>query len=228
MKKNIVICGHYGSGKTEFSLNLVNRLKDEGKKAALVDLDIANVYFRGRELREQLEKKGIEVFGSAFNYEITAELPALSARVRKPLENDCYFTVVDLGGNESGALIINQFLKYFTFLNHELYCVINANRPETETTEGSIDHIKSIQKSTGLSVTGLINNTHMLNYTTTCDIEKGIILCNNLSLQLDIPLVYNCYPEHLIKKEEIFRCFPTLIDEAFPMTLFMRPAWLNR
>ena len=37
-----VVAGHYGSGKTNFSVNLAVDLADEGAKVAVIDRDIVN------------------------------------------------------------------------------------------------------------------------------------------------------------------------------------------
>ena len=42
-----IVTGHYGTGKTEFSVNLALALAKEGRPVALADLDIVNPYFRG-------------------------------------------------------------------------------------------------------------------------------------------------------------------------------------
>lgn len=219
-KKNIIICGHYGSGKTEFALNYAIHLADSGKKTALVDLDIANVYFRSRELRGLLEEHGIMVYGSAFKHEVTAEIPAISAEARKPLEDEEVYTVIDLGGNDSGAMILKQFAKYFTEGNYEMFLVINVNRPETSTVEGILNHKEAIERVTGTKVTGIINNTHMLMSTEIEDIQKGYKVAKELEGILGIPLVYNSYPEKLVVAGEI--------ANPFPLGLLMRPNWLGR
>ena len=46
MKRITLVCGHYGSGKTNFSLNLALNAAKRGEKITLVDLDIVNPYFR--------------------------------------------------------------------------------------------------------------------------------------------------------------------------------------
>ena len=43
-----IITGHYGTGKTELSVNLALALAAEGKRVMLADLDIVNPYFRSR------------------------------------------------------------------------------------------------------------------------------------------------------------------------------------
>ena len=57
-----IITGHYGSGKTEFAVNYVKKLRESvDGRVAIADLDIVNVYFRSREKKEELEEKGIQL-----------------------------------------------------------------------------------------------------------------------------------------------------------------------
>ena len=42
MKRIQIITGHYGSGKTEYAVNLALQLAGTGRKTALADLDIVN------------------------------------------------------------------------------------------------------------------------------------------------------------------------------------------
>lgn len=228
MKRITIVTGHYGSGKTEFSVNLALYQSDAGKRTALVDLDIANVYFRSREQRTFLESLGILVYGSSFDYEITAELPALSSSIRKPLEDlDCQ-TVVDVGGNDSGARILTQFMKYFTPENSEHLMVINGNRPETATLEGALLHIDQIQTETGLPVDGLVNNTHLLAETEPEHIQSGILLCNALAEKTGIPVRYHCCAEQLCEKVFVGKYSQIDKQMRFPMKIYMRPTWLDR
>lgn len=42
--KLIIVCGHYGTGKTNLSLNLAHQLRSEGKSVTLVDLDLSLIH----------------------------------------------------------------------------------------------------------------------------------------------------------------------------------------
>lgn len=228
MKRITVVTGHYGSGKTEFSMNLALQLAAEGMMTSLVDLDIANVYFRSREHKNMLEEKGVHVYGNAFDYEITAELPALSPSIRAPFENMDGVTVVDAGGNDSGARIINQFSKYLTEESMDHLFVINGNRPETSTVDGCLDHLNRIVNEIQLPVNGLVNNTHMLSETTIEDLRQGMDLTRKVAERTGIPLRFHCYVKSVwdaIKTDP-----PALRDgeERFFMTLYHRPQWLDR
>ena len=222
MKRISVVTGHFGSGKTEFSVNLALKLKSEYEKVALLDLDIANPYFRSRERQQMLEEAGIQVHYNTFGYDITEDLPAISAVLRAPLEDPECITVVDAGGNDSGSRILKQFGKYFASEDSQLFCVLNANRPETDTAEGMIEHIRSIEHETGLKIDGLINNTHLLMETTAQDTLDGSHLCAELSKKLGIPTVMNvCWEEHELLLRQ------SGMEDLFAIKLQMRPDWLD-
>ena len=55
MKRITLVCGHYGSGKTNFALNLAVNAAKRGEKITLVDLDIVNPYFRTADYKDELE-----------------------------------------------------------------------------------------------------------------------------------------------------------------------------
>ena len=59
--KLIIVIGAYGSGKSEYSINLAKEYQLAGEKVSLVDMDVVNPYFRSRDVREKFEKEGITV-----------------------------------------------------------------------------------------------------------------------------------------------------------------------
>ncbi|MEG0919244.1 MAG: ATP-binding protein [Anaerovoracaceae bacterium] len=228
MKRVTLITGHYGSGKTEFSMNLTVDLKEKNDKVAIIDLDIANPYFRSRERQKQLQELGVTIEFNSFGYDITEDLPALAATIKTPLENKDYTVVVDVGGDDSGARVLNQFGKYFGKDDSEMLFVCNANRPETDTLEGAIHHLRSIEIETGIKMDGIISNTHMLKETTAKDIIKGYRLCQKLSEETGIPIKWTTCRENLLDqlKEELVN--ENITDMViYPIRLFMRPSWLE-
>ena len=50
----VIVCGHYGVGKTNFSLNVAMDLAAAGKDVCLVDLDVVNPYFRSSDYTAML------------------------------------------------------------------------------------------------------------------------------------------------------------------------------
>lgn len=232
MKRITLIVGHYGSGKTEFSINLAVDMKKKYEKVALIDLDIANPYFRSRERQTQLEKLGVDMYYNSYGYDITEDLPAISAGIRMPLENKEYITIADVGGDDSGARVLNQFRKYFTGENDgkwDMYCVINANRPETSNAQGAYTHIDRIQNETGLEITGLVNNTHLLRETGVEEIIKGYEICKEISEKTAVPLICNTCVRELLAALEATKIKRNLKElNIYPIDLYMRPTWLDR
>lgn len=224
MKRIRIITGHYGSGKSELSVNMVTKLKEDHDKVAIVDLDIANPYFRSREKQDAMEDMGIKVYHNSFGYDITQDLPALSAAIREPLENKDFSVIVDAGGDDSGARVLNQFRKYFLGDDCEMVFVINANRRETSTVEGCLEHLDRIQMETGLQVDAIVNNTHLLSETTAEDIKKGYALATEVGKILDIPVIASYCNEKILKniKDEDLDGI-----EVTPISLFLRPSWLQ-
>lgn len=230
MKRITAIAGHYGSGKTEFSVNLALDLKKEKDKVAILDMDIANPYFRSRERQKMMEAEGINVIFNTYGFDITEDLPAITAALRGPLENEEFTAVVDVGGNDSGARVLKQFEKYFRRDDCELLCVLNANRPETDTVEGMLEHLHSIEIETGLKFHGVINNTHLLRETTADDIVKGYKLCRQVSDKLGIPIVWNTCHEDLLDDLKQLIADENIegLENIYPIKLYMRPSWLDR
>lgn len=236
-KRIIIVTGHYGSGKTEFSVSLALLLAQCHKtllaaekarlypRLAVVDMDIVNPYFRSRERMELLESVGIKVYGSAHKKaEIAAELPELAADIRAPLEDKGCRVIVDAGGNDSGALVLNQFKKYYTPEETAVLAVLNFNRFETRDVDSAIVQIAAIERATGLVVEGVVNNTHLLRETTAETILKGHRLSNEFCKKTGKLLWCDCYPEQLVRKDELIE----IPGYLMPLGLHMRPTWLDR
>lgn len=230
-KRITVVTGHYGSGKTEFSLQYALRLASQGKACALVDLDVANPYFRSRERQQLLESRGVRLYSNTYGRDITADLPAVAAAARAPLESPQVSTVVDAGGDDAGARALVPFRKYFCGPDCQILCVVNANRPETASLEGAAAHLQRISDQLALPISGLVCNTHMLRETTAQDILKGICLCEALAESTGIPLDLVVCPQRLLtpvaerlKAERPSRSLPVF----FPIQrLFIRESWLD-
>lgn len=219
-KRVRIIIGHYGSGKTEFAVNYALKLSKEGKKVALADLDVVNPYFRSRDKHGILKEYGIKV-ESSFIQGSGTDLPAISAGVLGPIQDESYDYIMDVGGNSAGARTLGRYHEHLAKTDYDMFCVVNANRPETQTVEGTIHHIKSIEKTSRVKVTGLINNTHMLRYTTTEDVLKGQELCREVSKELDLPIKYVSTLESIAKK------LPNDLEgEIVSIDMIMREDWM--
>jgi len=216
-----VIVGHYGSGKTEFSINYALALRGLTTNVTLCDLDIVNPYFRSREKAAFLEEKGIHVISGARGHQINLDVPMIASDILMPLENQLTNVILDVGGDDVGARVLARYKHFFVEDNYDMFCIINANRAQTRTSSETIRHIKKIEETVGVKVTGLINNTHLLRETQLEDIIKGQDIALEVSLQLSIPIKYTCVLNNLIPE------LPDEIEgEILPIHLIMREAWM--
>ena len=220
-KRIRIIIGHYGSGKTEFSINYALKLNELGKKVAIADLDLVNLYFRSREKASLLEDKGIKIIGASIKGN-ALDLPAVSGEVLGPLQDESYETILDVGGDPAGARALGRYHEYFIEGDYDMFFVLNANRPETGTVDKALEFVRKIEDTSRAKVTGIVNNTHMLKSTTIEDVLRGYELSLELSELTGIPLKYN------VVLEELAPLLPdNLVGEIFPIKLYMREEWMN-
>jgi hypothetical protein len=157
--RKIAVTGHFGCGKTELSVSLAFALAGQARseRLALCDLDIENPYFRSRERAAALEAAGVRVYSDPYDGRNASELQTISAAIRAPLEDAGCRVILDCGGDHTGAMVLNQFRKYFTSGDYRLLCVVNCNRPGTDTPEKAAAQVRDIEAGTGYTVTGLVS-----------------------------------------------------------------------
>lgn len=213
-----IVTGHYGTGKTEFSVNLALALSREREQVMLADLDIVNPYFRSRERRPELECSGVRVISSSQAC-ADADVPSLPSELLTILEDHRITGVLDIGGDPVGARVLARFRPQIQREDYQLLYVINANRPEVRTAETAVEYLRSIEAVTGLSCTGLVNNTHLCGETTAEEILKGAALASDVSRITGIPVL--CHTAEQRLAEEL----AALTEPVFPISIHMKKPW---
>ncbi len=188
-----IITGHYGSGKTEFAVNLAKKLKNP----VIADMDIVNPYFRTADVKEKLEAEGIKVITPEFA-NTNVDVPSLPPDIIGALQGD-RDVVLDVGGDEDGAVVLGQYKKYFSD-NYEMLLVMNFCRPMTATPEELLEVLYAIEQVSRVKITGLINNTNVKSETTAEIINKSMENAEAVSEMTGIPLVGVSAAGELINK----------------------------
>lgn len=211
-----LVTGHYGTGKTEFSVNLALALAAEGARVALADLDIVNPYFRSRERRELLEAAGVWLVATSQAL-ADADVPALPAELHAVLEDRTLRGVLDIGGDPSGARVLARYRPRILKEDYQLLYVVNAARPEVRTAKSSIAYLRAIEAVTGLSCTGLVNNTHLCGETAPEVIREGAALAEEVSRETGVPIV--CHIAEARFREQLRDL------DVFPIEIRMKKPW---
>lgn len=192
MKRITIIAGHYGSGKSEISTHLAIHKKLD----YIVDLDIINPYFRSRALGELFEEKGIRLVESTIKGMLNSDMPYVSGEGVVPFVQTEYTAVYDLGGTENGGRVLVQFLhRAKSFDDIDFLYTVNVFRLETETSDLIIKAIHDLEGEAQLKVTGLINNSNLMEYTTVDEILQGEKVLKEVSAKTGLPIVYTVVEE---------------------------------
>ena len=108
-KRNFVLIGESGSGKSEISLFLAKTLSDyTDKKIRLIDMDQTKGMYRSRDWKERVENDQIHVYcGEHF-----MDMPLVPHGMAKKLDDENAVNILDVGGNEIGTVVLGQYSQW--------------------------------------------------------------------------------------------------------------------
>lgn len=213
-----VIVGHFGSGKTEIAVNMAMALADMGHAFAVADLDIVDPYFRSRECKSIIEERGGRLIASS-QANMDADMPSMPPDVFALFDTPELYGILDIGGDPAGARVLARYRHQLQQNSARVLCVVNGNRPLSDTPEKAVQYIRDIERASGMNIDGLINNTHCCYLTELEDIRSGAQLAEQVSVLTGIPVVCHAVPRKLAEQASDF------VYPVFPMNLYMKKPW---
>jgi hypothetical protein len=193
----VVIVGNYGSGKSEVAVNLAVHHRQAGMQVRIADLDLVNPYFRSREAAAQLTELGIDVVLPPQPY-VQSELPVLSPAVAGLIRRPGDLAILDVGGDNVGAMVLAALGDAFAGRNRQVLQVVNPLRPATATPAGCRKIRRAIEASAKLVVTGLAGNANLIDETTPREIVDGYAFMKTVSAESGLPLAFITVAEELL------------------------------
>ena len=212
-KRVLLLCGHYGSGKTNIAVNLAQAIKQEYETVTLADLDIVNPYFRSKDSATELEEAGIRLICS--NYaNSNVDIPALPSDLYALTDDRRMRAVIDVGGDDRGALVLGRLAPSILEENdYEMLMVINCYRPLTRDVVSTIEVMREIEYAGGIRFTALVNNSNLGAETTADDVLASVRYANEVAAMSGLPIVMTTADEKL--QNELQNKIPNL----FPLKL---------
>ena len=212
-KRVLLLCGHYGSGKTNIAVNLAQAVKRESPTVTLADLDIVNPYFRSKDSAAELEEAGIRLICSRYANS-NVDIPALPPDLYALTDDRRMRAIIDVGGDDRGALVLGRLAPSILEENdYEMLMVINCYRPLTRDAASTLEVMREIEYAGGIRFTALVNNSNLGVETTADDVLASVRYAEEVAAMSGLPVVMTTADERL--QSELADKIPDL----FPLKL---------
>lgn len=214
-KRITLLCGHYGSGKTNVAVNMAFDLKNKYDSVAIADLDIVNPYFRSKDSSEDFTAKGIRLICSEYA-NTNVDIPALPPDMYALTDDKTIRAVIDVGGDDRGALALGRIVpKIIEENDYEMLMVINCFRPLTPDAQSTLEVMQEIEDACKITFTGLVNNSNLGRATTKQDVINSLAYAREVEKLTNVPLKLTTVEESLYEqlKGEVENLFPLVLQK---------------
>lgn len=221
MKRVTIFAGHYGSGKTNVAVNYALAAANSGKKVSLSDLDIVNPYFRSKDSERVLSDAGIKFISSEYANS-NVDVPALPADAYSIVDDKSTFAVVDVGGDDRGAMALGRYVPGIIAENdYEMLFVVNMYRPLTRDAQSAAEVMREIEDAAKLQFTGIVNNSNIGDETGVNDVLASLDYADEISKMCGIPVKMTSVHYDLGDK----LAGTGKLQNIFPIKLYIRQTW---
>ena len=248
-----IFCGGFGSGKTEVAVNFSLHARELGHKVAIADLDIVNLYFRSREVREQLRSKGIEVLVPSGAL-VDADLPIIVPEIKGAIEAQGMkdegggmnaevpevqspkskvqsrpLVVLDLGGDPAGARVMASMAGAMRPEEYSTFFVLNSRRPFTATVAAAREMMAGISAAARIKVDRIVVNSHLIDETTPAVIDEGIALGRALAQATGAEIAFVAVGRDMLERFNAAGCgFPVMVLDRLMLKPWEPSNWLGK
>ena len=222
-RKFNIICGHYGCGKSNYSINLALEMAGMGRKVMLVDLDLVNPYFLSSGYKDMLEEKGIKVIAPLFA-NTNVETPALPADLNLMFETD-RDVVMDLGGDDAGAVVLGRYADQLSKIDYEMTYLVNKYRNLTSIVSDAVEILKEIEAASSCKATNVVNNSHLKKESTFDIVKESIPFAKEVAKELSLPFMGTTIPEFLLEDEKVKQAVKNSEETFFPVQIYVKAPW---
>lgn len=216
LEKIIIVTGHYGSGKTNLSVNLALRLRKAGESVTLADLDVVNPYFRTADFKDIAKEHDIELLASDYANS-NLDIPALSGGLDAKIAAGGTL-IIDVGGDDAGAFALGRYSNRISEKPYSMLYVVNAYRYLTKEPRESAELLSQIEAASRLKATHIVNCSNLGYETTAEDVTRSLKYADSVSEITGRPLLFTAVKSGLV--QEI-----ASISDIFPVSVYVKPPW---
>lgn len=209
--KIIAVTGHYGSGKTNLAVNLAVDFAKEGERVTIIDLDIVNPYFRTADFSELFGLLGIKLVAPQFA-NTNLDIPSLGFDMAAVI-NGCDRLIIDVGGDDTGAVALGQYATVLGNFGCELYYVVNRYRYLTRTPGEAVELLHDIEQVSRIRAKGIVNCSNLGSQTTADDVKVTADYALKCASEAGVPLALTAAERSLG------------VEGAYPVDVYVRPFW---
>lgn len=212
-RKINIITGHYGSGKTNVSVNMALDLAEKGEKVTVVDLDIVNPYFRTADFKELFGEHNISLTVPTYANS-NLDIPALGFDMNGIADREGYI-IIDVGGDDEGAKALGRYRKVFEKYDTQMLYVINHCRYLTKEPAEALQLMYEIENASGMKCDGIINNTNLGRETDRNIVLGSVAYADEVCREAGLPLVAVTAEAGYLDG----------IDKAYPVNIYVKKLW---
>ncbi len=216
LKSCVIVCGHYGAGKTNLTVNLALAAAQSGEAVSVIDMDVVNPYFRTADFQELFREAGIRLIAPIYA-NTNLDLPVLPPSVGAAIREKTGRLFLDVGGDDDGAVALGGFSTLLEERGYSMLYVVNSRR-ELEPEPGEeAALLQRIQTASRLKVTHLVNNTNLGPETPPEVLRQSLPYLEEVSKRTGVPVLGAAAEERLAPYLEA--------EGLLPVRVYVKPPW---
>ena len=183
----IIVCGHYGAGKTNLTVNLALLAAGAGERVTVVDMDIVNPYFRTADHQELFLDAGIRLIAPVYantNLDLPVLPPSVTTAIRSGER-----VFLDVGGDDDGAVVLGGFSSILGEQGYSMLYVVNRCRELEPDPVQEAQLLERVSRASRLRPTHLVDNTNLMGETTPRLLERSEEYIREVSRLTGVPVL---------------------------------------